>query len=501
MSKEATQGLFRLARNFFFGTLLSRFGGMAREMVMAFCFGATAEVGAFFVAYRLANLFRRLLGEGNAQAGFIPQFEALKKRGERESFLFYRDVIWSSGLVLAVVVLLWILSFRELSHWLNPTWEPLCLLTNLMVPSLFFLGLYALQAGLLQCQKKTFWAAFAPVFFNLSWIVAALFAKGRSQPMELLALGVTGACAVQWFACGRHTFREWKGILSWRDWLQPRLFTADWRALLKPMGLGIVGVAAVQINSALDVLFARFSDLSGPAYLAYAMRVYQLPLALFGIALSGTLLAPLTRALVHESEAKGAALLQTSLELGAKLMILCTAALLAFGPCGLNLLYGRGSFEKEALEKTLWCLWGYGLGLFPTVQTLVLTQGYYARGKYAVPAFVSCGAVLLNISLNSWFVFGLKWGALSVSIATSLTAWIQYWILRWRNELVLSEAKKGMGQILAVSILIALTSLALQYFLFPWLPRALSTQLWELSLIALLFGGTIGWIVRKHQHS
>lgn len=486
---ETAQGLFRLARNFFLGTLFSRGSGMLREIVMAFCFGASPEVAGFLVSYRLAYLFRRLLGEGNAQAGFVPRFEALRQRGMRDALLFYRDAVWSSGFLLLLAAALWI-AFLQGAGWAAPSWQPICSLGGLMVPSLVFLGLFSLQAGLLQCQKKTFWPAFSPVFFNLSWIAAVLFAARKSHPMELLALGVTGACAVQWLFSGWQTYREWRGILSWKDWLRPRLFSADWRQVLKPMGLGVLGVAATQVNSALDLVFARFSDLSGPAYLSYAIRVYQLPLALFGISLSGTLLAPLTRAFAYESKEKGRALLSSSVRMGNRLMLLSTGALLALGPSGLNLLYGRGLFTVGALEETILCLFAYALGLFPTVQALILTQGYYAEGKYKIPTWATLVSVLFNIGLNSLLVFGLGLGSVSVALATSLSAWGQCAVLRSFSPL--EKSGEGGSFPLARTALAAAVCLAVQLFVFPWLPREIGAQLGQCLGAAFLFGIVLG---------
>ncbi|HSX25890.1 MAG TPA: murein biosynthesis integral membrane protein MurJ [Chlamydiales bacterium] len=414
---DSTHSILRSARHFFAGTFLSRISGLGRDMAMAFCFGATPEIAAFMVAYRLANLFRRLLGEGNLQAGFVPHFEAAKAEGRGASF--YRETAFSLSLILIAVII-----FLEACFWgalqlAQPSWREIIELSMWMIPGLFFICLYALNSSLLQCQRKYFLPAAAPIAFNFIWILAVLLLP-RTGAMRGLALAITLAFAAQWAAT----------LFSTKDFFgngRPQLFSAEWKKLLKPLALGIVGIGAVQFNSALDALFARFADTAGPAFLWYAIRIQQLPLALFGIALSGALLPPLARA---KDTAQYQHLLQSALRTSAALMLPCTFGILALGGVGINLLYGHGDFSPSDVRETLLCLWGYGIGLVPSVFVLLLANGFYAQKNYRIPTLASLSSVALNIALNAFFVFGLGWGAISVAIATSLSAFLNLMILK-----------------------------------------------------------------------
>jgi putative peptidoglycan lipid II flippase len=425
---DTTSSLLRSAKQFFAGTLFSRLSGLFRDIAMAFCFGVTPELAAFMVAYRLANLLRRLFGEGNLQAGFAPHFETLKKENPKNAFLFYRDTSFSLFALLTVLVLATLLFLSSLT--LTPSWQQIIHLTMLMTPALPFICLSSLNAAFLQCQKRYFAPAFAPVLFNLVWILFAF-----PQSIHILSLGVVLAFAAQWSLTAIQARKELKGHLTLAEWFTPHFFSLDLKAIALPMALGIFGAGAMQINSALDAIFARLADLSGPTYLWYAIRVQQLPLALFGIALSGALLPPLARASAAGDLAHHRTLLSGALRQTTSLIIPCTFALFALGASGLNLLYGRGHFSSPDIQETLQCLWAYGLGLIPASFTLLLAAGCFSKKSYGLPTLASLLSVALNIALNALFVFGLGLGAVSVALATSISAFLNCALLLRKQDL------------------------------------------------------------------
>lgn len=407
---DTAQTVLKSARHFFAGTLLSRISGMVRDVAMAVSFGSSAEIAAFMVAYRLSYLFRRLIGEGNLQAGFVPYFELARAKGPEEAALFVRDIRASFALSLVGLVLLLEGVFFAVKIWIgDPSWREIIELSMWMIPGLLFISLYALNAAVLQCQKRYFLPALAPVAFNCIWILAAL---GTSST-RLLAIAVTVALAAQWLVT-----TDWHH--SWRG---AKLFRENFRSLLKPMGLGVIGIGAVQINSALDALFARMADAAGPTFLWYAIRIEQLPLALFGIALSGALLPPLTRALHQGDSERYRSLLGGAFRSSTALMLPCVFGIFALGIPGLNLLYGHGHFLQADVWETFYCLSGYAFGLLPSVWVLLLASGFYAQKNYEAPTKASLCSVGLNIGLNAFFVFGLGWGAVSIALATSISAW------------------------------------------------------------------------------
>jgi putative peptidoglycan lipid II flippase len=132
-------------------------------------------------------------------------------------------------------------------------------------------------------------------------------------------------------------------------------------------------------------------------------------------------------------------LLRFAIRRSFSLIFPCTAGIFVLGVAGINLLYGHGDFSREATYQTVICLWGYGLGLLPAVFVMLLAPAFYADKEFRVPMVGSLAAVALNILLTSLFVFILHWGALSIAIATSLSAWFNYFYLSHRLSKKLGE--------------------------------------------------------------
>jgi putative peptidoglycan lipid II flippase len=422
MHADSIQSIFHSAKRFFTGTLLSRVMGAVRDICMAASFGSSAEIATFMVAYRLANLFRRLLGEGNLSSSFIPVFESLRAE-KRLPFLFYRDTIFSYMIpLIGFIVILQLGCFMAAPY--AASYQKILELSFWMLPGLLFIILSSLNTALLQCQKKYFSSSFAPVGFNLIWIGALFFLKNQEMDLAIrtLSMVITLAFAGQWLITAVHVRREIRLEMPWKEWFKPRLFSSDFQRLLKPMSLSILGIGAMQINSTLDVIFAKIADPSGPAYLWYAIRIQQLPLSLFGVALAGALLPPLTRAIRENDLERYHHLLNSGLKRTLLLMVPLTFACFAISASGIDLLYGRGLFQRVAIEQTTFCLWGYLIGLIPSTITLLLASGCYAKTSYITPLKASLLSVISNLLLNTLFIFGFGWKAPSVAIATGLSA-------------------------------------------------------------------------------
>jgi len=281
--------MFRSIVYFISGTLLSRFSGLFRDVTLAYVFGTSGALAAFFVAYRLANVMRRLFGEGALLGGFIPHFEEKRKASERDGAIFYRDTLFTIAAMLICVTIV-----VETVLYCLPSSELLSL-TALMFPSILFVCLFALANAILQCSGRFFLSGVSPILFNVVWIIAALM----TSDVRSLSLAIVAACILQWLVVGHFAGGSFKGLLTKREWFSPKLFSKDLTAMLIPLGASVLGVGAMQINSAIDVLIARSAAAAGPAYLSYAIRIEQLPLALFGVAISSALLPLLSR---HRTE-------------------------------------------------------------------------------------------------------------------------------------------------------------------------------------------------------
>ena len=257
--------------------------------------------------------------------------------------------------------------------------------------------------------------------------------------MPWLSFAVVIACLCQWLMTVPNTRRSIKQSRLLDSFFSSlREAFPDLRQLGRALVLGILGVGASQINNAIDTLYARYADAEGPALLWYAIRIQQLPLALFGIAIAGAILPPLSRSIKAGRHAEFRHFLQDAFTQTWTFMLPLSAALFVMGDMSVMFLYGRGDFGSQSVIQTTYCLWAYGIGLLPSALVLILAPAFYAQSNYRLPALVSFGAMLLNLFLNTLFIMGFGWNAMSVAIATSISAWVNFIVLTWRLKETIS---------------------------------------------------------------
>lgn len=503
-ASDSTRSISQSLSRFFSGTLLSRATGMLRDMTMAAAFGSHPSVAAFMTGFRLSHLLRRFFGEGALHTAFVPHFEKIRQENPSKAAHFFLDLLLSLCCFLGGLIILSTGALGAWLYWGEPSAETyeVVFLTLLMLPSLFFICLFGLQASLSQCEGEYFIPGVAPVAFNLVWsaTVCSLFYWDASTAMPYLALSVVFSCFIQCLLMFPSTYRYLSSHLSKNAWKSVRLYSPELKAMLGPLCLALTGIAALQINSGLDYVFGRIADPSGPAYLWFAQRIQQAPVGLFGIALSTALLPPLSRAVKQGSLENYRLFLLFSLRKTLTLMIPLSCALIVGALASINLVFGRGSFSEESLIETTFCLWGYGLGLLPQVLILILAPAFYARHQYSVPALAATCSVIINILLNGFFVWGLDWGAYSVSLATTVSSWVNmllllYFLNRgWQGNLELTKAFKGSGSICLASLGAAALTFYLGKVVFqdpswailwmqpdPLIPRQFLTQVYQFS--------------------
>ncbi len=441
--RDSTGTILSSAKRFLSGTLLSRITGLLRDIVMASAFGTQEAIAAFLVAFRFAHLLRRLLGEGALQTSFIPQFEKLRQDNPARACTFFKDLTALLSLFLAVFITLAMaaLFYLSSSNSISPSNLNIIHLTFLMMPSLLFICLYGLNASLLQCERNYFTAGIAPVAFNVVWIISLLGLRNlnSSEAMPWLSLFIVLACAAQWLVTLPLTLKILKKYATPFRWNEIKFFSADLKTLLKPFILGIIGISASQVNNALDTIFARYADLEGPAFLWYAIRLQQLPLALLAIAVSSALLPPLARAHKSGDPASYKQFLEFAIRRSLSLMIPITIGIFVVGDTAVNFVYGRGDFTVESTVGTTQCLWAYGFGLIPMTLVLIFSPAFYALGDYRTPMQASVASVLVNILLNFVLVVKLNAGTPSIALATSLSAWVNLGILSWKLNLTIDS--------------------------------------------------------------
>lgn len=187
---DTSKAISRSSFAFLSGTLLSRMTGLGRDMTMAFCFGSNPAIAAFMVAFRFANLIRRLFGEGPLPSGFIPHFEQIRSHSAAKGAEFFRDLFFSLAVFLLGLIGLAEVGVIALWKWgnLTPDNAQILYLTLFMLPGVLFICLFGLSSGLLQCERKFFLTGFAPAAFNIVWMIAAWMQRGKEPSFAAVAL-------------------------------------------------------------------------------------------------------------------------------------------------------------------------------------------------------------------------------------------------------------------------------------------------------------------------
>jgi putative peptidoglycan lipid II flippase len=447
---DSIQTIRRSAKHFFSGTMLSRLTGMLRDISMAYAFGTQPAVASFMLAFRFAHLLRRLFGEGALQSAFIPQFESLRHENPEKAFHFFRDLYVLLTLSLSLLITLGSLGLGTLlmTGSLSEANQEIVSLTALMLPSLLFICLYGFNTSLLQCEKQFFISSVAPSAFNGIWILTVLFLYyfkiSGPDAMPLLAVGVILACFCQWLLTAPRVLSILKKNCSSKIWKNIHLYSPDIKRIGKPLFLGIIGIAAFQVNNTIDALFALYAEPEGPAFLWYAIRLQQLPLALFGIAIANAILPPLSRAIKALDWNNYYYFLEYGLKHTIALILPLTFLLLIIGDTSTNLIYGHGNFSDSSIVGTTKCLWAYALGLLPSALVLILAPACYAQSDYRLPTYASFLTMFINLILNTLLIVVFHLGAMSVAIATSISAWVNLFFLTYvlskRNGSLLSDS-------------------------------------------------------------
>jgi putative peptidoglycan lipid II flippase len=427
--EHAARALSSSILRFFSGTLLSRITGMVRDISMAFCFGATPEVAAFMVAFRFSNLLRRLLGEGAIHSVFIPSFEKLKKEDPLQASRFFLNLLFFICFILIAIIV----SVEALLAFGAPFFDQdqlqVVTYTRWMFPGILFICLFGITSALIQCENAFFTSSVAPVVFNLVWIASLFFLRHLPSYEAMLSLCkiVVLAYALQFVATVPGMLKS----IHVRPFEKISIFSSDIKDLVKKMGFGVIGVGAVQINAFFDAFFSRAADLKGPAWLWYALRLEQLPMALFAIAIGSALLPPLSRAIKGGDDSLAKTLFDYASKKVFALMVPCTFAIFVLGFSAVGLIYGHGEFGPQDQIQTTQALWAYGLSLVPSALCIIASTIYWAKDDYQTPMRASLLTVGVNLALNTLFVFGFGFGALSVALATSISAYFNaYYLLR-----------------------------------------------------------------------
>ena len=405
-------------------TLISRLFGFVRDLVLAMTFGASAPADAFFVAFRIPNIQRRILGEGAVSAAMVPVYgEYLHTKNEEETQKFASNLfnIQFTVLVLTSVAIVVFAPYLILAFAPGFTDEPekfelTVTLTRWMGPYLTLVGMSAFCMGLLNTHGVFALSSAAPILVNLCMVAGALILSPYlEQPIMGLAIGVLVGGTLQFLVQFPTTLRKGLKLSTIYNWKHPGIIKVG-----KLLGPAILGFGVYEINLLVDTLLASLLAGGSVSYLYYANRLVQLPLGVFGVALGVAILPMLT----GQAARKEIEELRETLAFGIRLILFITVPasvgliLLSF-PI-VNTLWERGEFLRSTTEGTQFALIFYSLGLCAFAGTKVIVSAYYSFQDTKTPMKIGIYAMILNVGLAVILMGPLKHGG--IALATSLSS-------------------------------------------------------------------------------
>ena len=417
-------------------TLLSRILGFVRDAVIARVFGAGAATDAFFVAFKLPNLLRRLFAEGAFSQAFVPVLAEYKnKRGTETTHALVNKVASALFLALIGVTGLGILAaplvvvISAPGFLASPDKFDLTVdLLRIVFPYILFISLTSLAAGVLNTYSRFSLPAFTPVLLNVAMILAASVAAPWFDP-PVLALG-WGA-----FLGGLLQLSIQLPALK-RLGLIPRwdldLKDAGVRRILKLMGPAAVGVSVAQVSLLINTLFASFLVTGSVSWLYYADRLMEFPTGLLGVALGTILLPSLARHYADNDSAEYSKLLDWGLRMTLLLAAPAAAALAILAVPLIATLFFYGEFTPHDVAMTRSALVAYSVGLIGLILVKVLAPGFYARQNIRTPVKIAIFTLLATQAMNLIFIWPLKHAglALAIGLGACLNAGILFYQLR-----------------------------------------------------------------------
>jgi len=416
------------------GTLLSRILGFLRDMVIAHFFGAGMAADAFFVAFRIPNLWRRLVGEGSLTISFIPVYtEYLTQKSEEETRKVTHIAFTIAGVILLILTLFGILFSPILIQVIAPGFTQVpekfqltVTLNQIIFPYLFFMGLFALCMGILNSYRHFFAPAIAPIFLNISIIVSVfLFYHTFRIPVMTLALGVVAGGVIQFLF--QLPFL-WKKRITFR-------FNFNFKhPAIKRIGLlmvpGLIGTAVYQINVFIDTIFASFLPSGSVSYLFFADRLMEFPLGIFAIAIGMASLPSLSGLAAQGKMEELKETLSFAFRLVSFISVPAMVGLIALKTPIVNLLFQRGLFDASATEKTAFALLFYSVGLWAIAGARTIVPAFYSLQDTWTPLKIALICLGSNVIFIGILIFPLKHGGLA--LATSLSSTLNLILLFWK---------------------------------------------------------------------
>ena len=421
--------LVKSTGTFGFYTIISRILGYLRDILIAIFLGTGLLADVFFVAFRIPNTFRRLFAEGTFNAAFVPSYTSEMVKGKLKSNIFANKIFNLLFLGLFILILIAEIFMPVLVGLIAPGFvensEKIDLainLTRITFPFLMFVSLSSFFAAILNSNNKFAAASAAPIILNLVLISILFFGKYLGDEIiYFLSYGVSFAGFIQLVFLYKFVSRFYSLKLSFKFKINNKV-----KFFFKKLLPSIFSSGVTQINILVGTIIASFQA-SAVSYLYYADRIYQINLAIAGIAIGVVVLPQLSKHVYLKKKNKISLIQNKALELSMFLSLPASAALFIGSEEIISGLFGYGSFDNKAVLNSAQALYYFGLGLPAFALIKVFSTFFFANNDTKTPFYISLISVILNILVSLYYFKDI--GFIIIPIATTISSWFNSIVL------------------------------------------------------------------------
>ena len=421
--------LIKSTGTFGFYTIISRILGYLRDILIAIFLGTGFLADAFFVAFRIPNTFRRLFAEGTFNAAFVPSYTKEMIKGKSKSVKFAGEIFNILFLGLLFLILLIEIFMPLFVSIIAPGFveddEKIQLainLTRITFPFLMFVSLSSFFSAILNSHNKFAVASSAPIILNLILIGILFFGNLLGDDLiYYLSYGVSIGGLLQLIFLYKFSKKYYSIIFKFKFQINKNI-----KIFFRKLLPSIFSSGVTQINILVGTIIASFQA-SAVSYLYYADRIYQINLAIAGIAI-GVVVLPKLSQYVHLNKKNKILLIQNkALELSMFLSLPATVALIVGSDEIISALFGYGSFDQESVRNSAKALYYFSLGLPAFSLIKVFSSFFFANQNTKTPFYISLISVILNIVISVHYFSTL--GFIIIPIATSISSWFNALLL------------------------------------------------------------------------
>jgi putative peptidoglycan lipid II flippase len=418
-------------------TAVSRVFGFIRDVVTAWLLGAGLIADAFFVAFRIPNMLRRLLAEGATNVAFIPVFnETLEKEGFEKALIMARNVTTFLTLAVGIIVVVGeiasplVVAITAPGFLHTEAFDIALRLTRIMFPFILLVSILALMGGMLNSLGHFAAPAAAPIILNICVIAIPVvfykFIPFFSSPADALAWGVIIGGIAQIIIQIKPLKRLKINLRPYLDLKDPRI-----TQVAKLMGISAIAASIYQVNVLIGTLLASFLPRGSVSFLYYANRLTELPLGIFAFSVGNVMLPAMSKAFSKTDSTEMSNLMGKSINAILLFTIPASIGMYVTAEPLMTILFVRGSFSFADAIATADALKMYSISIWAIGASRIFTQGFYAMQQANIAVRTSWISLVINVVFCLILMPFMKHSgiALASSIAVIVQLIILYYLL------------------------------------------------------------------------